>query len=209
MSGSEEGETASQRGGLLSRGGEESDIESDHSKRYNQAMAKPTINYALAATLIATGVTLEDAAKQVGAKTADVLRVGLARKGVTAKRARALEPVGERRTSVALSIVSEASAALRAQFSDILSNHASKLAEVPAKANLKHLRQVGDALEPLARTAKIVHDWGSEQPNALVMVGMFSDQKPQETIEPAKDIQAVVVEETPSEPAKDPLANPA
>lgn len=157
-------------------------------------MGRPKINYALAATLIAQGVTLPEVAATCGAKSAEVLRVGLNRKGVTVRGARVLPVPGCSSTSVTMQVASAASQALRSTFSDILAAHAGKLAEIPAKANLKHLAQVGAAMEPLARTAKIVHDWGSEQPNALVVAGLFAQPTPQESPEPATDIQAVVVE---------------
>lgn len=156
-------------------------------------MAAPArINVALAATLISSGVSLEDAALQCGAKNANVLRVVLARKGVTVRQAQSLELVGDRKANVTMSIVSEASRALRAQFANELAQTASKLSEIPAKADLKSLRQRAEVLEPLARTAKIVHDWGSEQPNALVVAGLFSEPRAQETLPAATDIQAVV-----------------
>ncbi len=46
-------------------------------------MPRASINYALAATLIAAGVSLETAAQQTGAKNGNVLRVGLNKRGVT------------------------------------------------------------------------------------------------------------------------------
>lgn len=132
------------------------------------------VNYALAATLVATGVTYAEAAKQVGAKTGDVLRVGLNRKGVSAKQARALPVTGERIQSVTLRVASQASTLLRDQFSDLLAQHTAALSKVPVKPNLKHITKLGQAMEPLARTAKIVHDWGNDSPSGIVMMGQTS-----------------------------------
>lgn len=161
------------------------------------------INYALAATLVASGVTLEEAAKQTGAKNANTLGAGLRRKGVTATACRNMEPVGERSTNVTLRLASQAKDVLREQFASLLGKHVGQLDAIPAKANLKHLRQVANVAEPLARTAKIVCGWGDDGPakavDLSVMVAVRVDQAPQVGSEPAQDIQAVVVEAPSSE----------
>lgn len=170
-------------------------------------MPKQTINYALAATLLSTNATLSEIAPQVGAKSADSLRVGLAKRGVTARQARSLDFHPDRIQTAAIRVASQASEALRNQFANILANHANKLAEIPARANLKHLARVGSAMEPLARTAKLVHDWGSEQPNALVVAGLFSEPRAQEALPPAQDIQAVVCDAPNPDRDKTPSSN--
>lgn len=146
-------------------------------------MPKQTINYALAATLLSQHVTLDEAAKQVGAKDGNTLRVGLARRGVTATLARRSEDQKERAVTVANKAVADASEALRRDFTDILAKHVGALNKVPGKSNLKHLRQVANVAEPLARTAKIVYGWddsaSAKAVDLSVMVAVRVDQAPQ------------------------------
>jgi hypothetical protein len=146
---------------------------------------KHRINYALAATMIAGGVTLPEAAKRLGAASATSLRVGLARKGVTITGIRKESGNVDRIQAVAVKCVSQASEALKAQFSDILAKHGEALSKVPAKRNLTHIRKVGEAFEPLARIGKIVHDWGSSQSIGLISIGAASqvEQAEQPAIE--------------------------
>jgi len=150
------------------------------------------INYALAATLIASGVTLEVVAQKVGAKTADSLRVGLARRGVTAMAVRSAEGNIERLTAVATKVVSQASEALREEYSNLLAKTAAKLNQIPVKANTKSLKALGEAAEPFVRMAKIVHDWGNTDKPGLTMVGLWQEQAPQEPQERVLDPQQVV-----------------
>ena len=132
---------------------------------------KPRINYALAATLLASGVTLAQAAERTGAGNARSLRVGLAKRGVTLGGIKSSEGNLDRIQGVALKAVSAASEALRHQFGDILAKHGEALSKVPAKRNLAHIRKVGEAFEPLARIGKIVHDWGQGGASGLVVIG--------------------------------------
>lgn len=138
-----------------------------------RSRTKKRINYALAATLISSGVTLNDAAPEVGAKDANSLRVGLARRGVTVGLCRAKTPLEGNINSVALRVATRASELLRGDVENILQSHVGKLKDIPAKANLKHIKAVGDALEPLVRSAKIVHGWGSETEDGLVRKARF------------------------------------
>ena len=135
-------------------------------------MPRATVNYALAATLIAQGVTLGEIAEQVGAKDANSLRVGLARKGVTVNKCKVLPGATDRSTPVTLRLASQASDILRNRLSTHLDRHMEAMGKVPARADLKHLKQVCEVLEPLARTAKIVHDWGNETKLGLVALGV-------------------------------------
>ena len=152
------------------------------------------VNYALAATLVAQHVTLNDAAIQSGAKDGNSLRVGLARRGVTATQARHSDGQVQRAVIVANKAVSAASEALREDLASILAKHTSALGEIKPRANLKHIRAVGDAIEPLARTAKIVHDWGNTDKPGLTMVGLWQEPAPQEPQERVLIDQQVVVE---------------
>lgn len=165
------------------------------------------LNLALAATLVATGVTLDEAAKRVGAANGASLRVCLHRAGVTAKQVRSLPTTADRSQPLILSIVSQASEALRSEFSNILSNHTAQLKKIPARANLKHLKRVGEAIEPLARTAKIVHGWGDGAALAMIQAGQVPASPDDCGVEAtansgAIEVQSVTAPQEP-EPAKD------
>ncbi|MBU6231553.1 hypothetical protein KGP36_02700 [Patescibacteria group bacterium] len=69
---------------------------------------------------------------------------------------------------------------------------AGKLAELDPKATLKDLRKYGKALEPLVRSAKIVHGWGSESVGGVVMSEVLGhEQEPQSSIAISADVQQV------------------
>lgn len=149
---------------------------------------KHRINYALAATLIASGASLAQAAERSGAANALTLKTCLRRKGLTFNAIRNSEGNLDNMQRVATRAVSQASEALRAQFGDILAAHGAALAKVPAKRNLAHIRKVGEAFEPLARTAKIVHDWGSSQSVGIVSLGVVTQAEAEEAEQPAIEI---------------------
>lgn len=153
------------------------------------------VNYALAATLLASGIHPDEIAPKVGAKNSNVLMVGLCKRGVNARNAK--NPgLG---TNVSLSLVhrvaSQASDLLRKDFADILQSHTSELKKIAPRPSLRHLRAVGDALEPLARTAKIVHDWGNTEAQGMILVGDVASAEAQETTIDIPSTQPVVVSE--------------
>jgi hypothetical protein len=138
-----------------------------------------TINYALAATLLTTGATYEEIAPKVGAKNGESLRVGLGKRLVTKTGVKTLSLPNCRTTHVAIQVASEASQILKEQMSGLLEQHTGALAQVKVKADLKHITRVGQALEPLARTAKIVHGWGDESVSGLISIGVVEQlQRP-------------------------------
>ena len=132
-------------------------------------MPKASVNYALAATLIASGVTFDDAASECGAKSGDVLKVGLFRKGVTRKQVEALAIVNDVNKSKTLRLANQASEILKRGMADIIQSQTDALSTIPAKADLDHIQSVGAALEPLVRSAKVVHGWGDEQAQGLII----------------------------------------
>lgn len=123
------------------------------------------INYALAATLLTAGASLAEVARQVNASSPEVLRVGLARKGVTATRARLLPITGERNVSVTQQLASQAAELLIADMGKVLAKTTSNLTKVPCTPNLKRIKAIGEALEPLVRSAKVVYGLGNEGGN--------------------------------------------
>ena len=60
-------------------------------------------------------------------------------------------------------------AKLRESFAKTLEIHAAALEQVKGKPSISRIKAVGEALEPLVRSAKIVHSWGSEAPGGLVL----------------------------------------
>lgn len=166
-------------------------------------MPRATVNYALAATLLAQGKELSEVAPLVGSKTPESLRVGLNRKGVTVTAAKVLQNVAGRTCSVTMRIATEASRLLREDAGVILQSHVSKLKEVPAKANLAHIQRVGQALEPLIRSAKIVHDWGNQEATGLVMSGLLTDDTTVATPQEPIDIEGAPQPVVDSPPAND------
>ena len=158
-------------------------------------MPKASVNYALAATLIASGMTYDDAAMECGAKNGQGLRVGLFRKGVTRKQALAPRDHLPVNRSVTLRVATEASEVLKRSMAEILQNHTGALAAVKAKSNLKHITQVGNALEPLVRSAKVVHGWGDSDKAGLVVIGAVRQSDPD--AQPVIDVTTVAESSTP------------
>lgn len=152
------------------------------------------INYALAATLVASGLTLQEAAEKTGAKNANVLQVGLARKGVIATVARKMPLVGSASMSLTMRVASEASEVLRDKFASVLDKATDSMGLMPIKPNYKSLKRFGEVIEPLARTAKIVHGWDSDSKPSMLMVGQIEQMEQQGAID---------VTSTPQEPQRD------
>jgi hypothetical protein len=130
------------------------------------------IDYALARTLIAQHVTLAEAAKQAGAKDAHSLRVGLAQQGITATQLRNTKPQLAKAFTVAKQAVTAASEELKEDFAEVLAQHTAMLKKIKPRMSLKHISRVGQAMEPFARIAKIVHGWGDETKTGIVSVGI-------------------------------------
>ena len=134
------------------------------------------INYGLAATLLANGEDLLTVCSKVGAKNPNTLKVGLFRRGVTMSAARVLKSVNAGTCSLTLKIASQASELLRKDLGETLQAHANALKQIPAKPNLKQLKALTEVIEPMARTGKILHDWGNESATGLAMVGLYDQQ---------------------------------
>jgi len=131
---------------------------------------RPTIDYVLAATLKASGLTYAQIAKQIGCSPGS-LKVGFLRRGIHNQVTAAKQYQIARIDEHAHNSLESASEALRNDFAALLGKHSLALAKVPAKANLKHIKAAGEALEPLVRSAKTVFDWGSTDAAGLVVVG--------------------------------------
>lgn len=132
-------------------------------------MPKASINHLLAGTLVAGGLTADEAAKQCGAKNGASLRRVMYRKGVTVKGARTVTGEQMVTRSMTMRLASAAGQVLKDSMAGVLQAHTDALAQVPAKANLGHIIAVGAALEPLVRSAKVVHGWGDETVQGLIV----------------------------------------
>jgi len=158
-------------------------------------MPRQTINYAMAATLLSQGLNYEQAAQQVGAKDGNSLRVGLFRRGVTLTATRGSEFAIQRAVRVATVAVSGASKALKNDMAGLLQAHTSALGQIKAKPNLKHIMRVGMALEPLVRSAKVVHGWGDEAAQGLIVDVRQAD--PDTVVDVAASVTGVAERLTP------------
>ena len=138
-------------------------------------MPRPCINYALAGTLIAAGVTYAEAAKQTGAANGESLRRVLARKGVTARQARAIPVTNAPPMSVTLSLATAAGELLRNSLAKDLQATADKVGNLPT-VGYKALKQRVEVLEPLARTAKIVYRW-SDDAKPTINLNLVTDTR--------------------------------
>ena len=120
-------------------------------------MPKAKVNYAVAATLVASGMTMDRVADKVGSANGESLRRGLARKGVTARSARTADIDLIVPRSVTAKVASDAVAHLKDTFNSLLTAHVGKLAQVKPSSNLKKLKKIGEVIEPFARTFKTIN----------------------------------------------------
>jgi hypothetical protein len=134
-------------------------------------MARGKINYALAVPLLQGNATLAEVAPQVGAKNADVLRVGLARKGVPVRWIRSLPFHPDRIESEANNVLLQVSRLVREKLSAEINESVDVLGKIPKAQTLKHLKERVEILEPLARTAKVVHGWDNDGHSSPVTPG--------------------------------------
>jgi hypothetical protein len=134
-------------------------------------MPRSKINYPLAVTLLSANATLAEVAPQVGAKNADVLRVGLARRRVTVGLIRSQPFHPDRIESEANNVLLQVSRLVREKLSTELDQSVDVLAAIPKSRTLKHLKERAAVIEPLARTAKTVFQWGEDAGVGVVTVG--------------------------------------
>lgn len=162
---------------------------------------KPTIDYNLAATLIASGLTLAETAEKVGAKSGETVRQGLVRRGTSAYQLRAAKFATVcNESNDAMRLAKDASVLLRRSLGNTLAKHAAALDKVAVKPNLQHIKQLGEAIEPLARTGKIVHDWGQEDKSTLIAIGLVESWDSQQD---AIDVASAATSSVQAEPTND------
>lgn len=73
--------------------------------------------------------------------------------------------------------VAGVSAVLRQKLAEVLQLHADALGLIKAKPDIKHLAAVADVIEALARSAKIVHDWGQGGQAGLILIEHLRKQE--------------------------------
>ena len=168
-------------------------------------MPAPKINYALAATLLASGMPMSEIAPQVGAKNANVLKVGLCKKGVNARLAQSPPQANRVSMSLVQKVANQASEILKRDMGDVLASHTSALKQVPSKVDLEHIQKVGNALEPLARAAKLVYSWGDEQIQGIVSLGVVEQiDQAQDALEVESSVSQATITSVP-EQAQEPV----
>lgn len=132
------------------------------------ALRKPRkrINYALGASLIASGMSYDQAAPKCGAKTGHSLQVGLHERGLTQTTLR--QPMAEVASgSRALMRISNL---VRSNLGDALLSQSAAAPLLPATPVAKVLRANGDAIAAIAGPAAKVFGWDTATANVLVQV---------------------------------------
>lgn len=90
---------------------------------------------------------------------------------------------------------------LRSKLAETLQLHADALSLVTTRPNVEKLAQSASVIETLARSAKIVHDWGSGSASGIILIEELRKVEPvREAIEPACMLPAT----TPSVASQDP-----
>ena len=70
------------------------------------------------------------------------------------------------------------SAFLRQKLAEVLQLHADALGMIKARPDLKQLAAVAEVIEALARSAKIVHDWGQGGQIGLILIDELRKKEP-------------------------------
>lgn len=148
-------------------------------------------------------------AAETGVSTA-VIHVWINRHGWKVLR-NATELTLDKRQGRVLSIMpaapSAASNRTRDALAKVIEKHTEALAQVNAKADVKAIRKVGKALEPLVRSAKIVHGWGNDSIAGVVVSELLGhEQERGSSIAIAADVEQVPCgPDTPTGSVPDPI----
>jgi hypothetical protein len=153
-------------------------------------VGKRRTNYALGGVLVGQGVTLAEAASRTGAKNAESLRRGLARKGVTATSVRQVkrEPALVTATMTA-HVVSEASAILRDRMNGTLLAQAGKLASKPVGKLASKGQGEAAVLKTMAETWRTLNG-NPDQVSISFGVGQLDRFQP-DVVQPAIEVESV------------------
>ena len=137
-------------------------------------VALPAETREIVKSLWIQGVTNERILQQTGVKPG-TLKTWTKRYNWPLLRSKVKQDVDRACVVVVQDGLANASEALRGKMSALLEKHTESLAKVSAKPSLKHIQQVGAALEPLVRSAKAVYDWGQQDSIGIVQVSAVRD----------------------------------
>jgi hypothetical protein len=138
---------------------------------------KTRINYALAGTLLTTGLSYDEIAPQVGAKNGQSVRIGLFKKGVTLRKVQQLPTPNEGSMPVLLRVATQAGQIVRDRLSKDLEQTTNELLSTKQRKGLKALKERVEVLEPLTRTASKLYGWeGTSSDTPVAMLFMDQDQ---------------------------------
>jgi hypothetical protein len=133
-------------------------------------MPAACIDYPRAAILRTQGLNWKAIAPLVGAKNEKVLYATMSRKGLIKTLASHSELLTKKAEFAANTTLERLSGQSRKSAASVVDKHLAALDSVPAKPSLKHLRAVGEALEPLVRSADKVHGWSSQEEAGLLCI---------------------------------------
>lgn len=148
------------------------------------------INYALAATLLASGVNVEDIPPRVGAKNWNVLRVGLAKRGVTASATRALPPSQIVVQAEAVKVATDTIEAIRIKAGKRLEMQLDSLAAQPVGELASKGQGEASVLKTIAETHRTLFG-GSDQIQIVFGVGSLQGDGPQPVVVDAEIVPDV------------------
>jgi len=157
-----------------------------------RAPNKP-IDVKAAAQMRASGATWEHISQQLGGASGDAVRQAMARRGVNTAIRTTINKIANQQANESLAKQSEE---IKSALSSTVLAQSKALSNIKSKPNLKNIKQIGAALEPLARTAKIVHGWGesSNKPliNLQVLGSVNFDTLPEQSDQPMIPVQSSV-----------------
>jgi hypothetical protein len=162
---------------------------------------KTRIPWATVALLRASRLTWSEIAKQIGMGTPLSLRVGFIQQGLSAQLAKQSAQVTQDYTRAAVASahrqIDKIGESVRSQLGGALERNATALASQPAARTIVGVKQFGDALEPLVRSAKTIFDWGTRIEGGIIAMDCLGT-------EDAEEAPAIDVAEVPPEPVKVP-----
>jgi hypothetical protein len=156
-----------------------------------KAVTRAKIDVTYAATLRTQGMTYEEIARIMQCSPGS-LRVAMHRTGANKIATKARQDAVTAITRSAQDALQGASERLRGMLSKELERTTDTLATVKPKRNLGDIEARSKVAESIARTAKIVHDWGADSLTGLVVIGQTRSADAEE--QPAIDVQVEQVE---------------
>ena len=154
-------------------------------RSYRSGPNRTRINWVLGASLVGQGLELKDVAQRIGAKSGDVVRTGLKRRGIYRITETEANHVARQTVQIivqkANKSLSEASNRLREKLSAEVEAQVAVLEQSPP-ATVAQLGSTKDGegrasvVKRIAETAALVHDWESERPQGIVLGEVLSSE---------------------------------